>query len=522
MTPLRRPLLALVMGVVVVWSGRARGEPCPDPAGIEEQAPSIGVLSSRIVAVPSHCAKSLLEALGQVRFGPTDYARVRTILQRSGVPLPPYSGWFDPPRLKPGQLPPHRRVDPLKAMLNHVRRAGPLERRVVAALSIVEALGRQESVEVASALVDFTFRLSGFAFRSQVGRSLERLGSWAVPGLLAVASRKPVDFKVDRFGYLTRKYAQYMLGVLEEGDPVVAVARADRKLKAQLLEAYGRYQVADAVPVVIARTDDEDPLVRRAARRALAAYFEGPRPRSLRRRLKLPGGRETEQRRLLYMNYRQRALYELRKELERLTGGDYDRSRRGKALVALLYQAQERHRKEVRKDAYERLRRSVAVLPPVKSIEMLDRFLADEPRPERWEGLVGLIQALAVRAAAAGLVGQARRLVLMAGLIRGPSGLDAALADAAYLHGLEAEANGRPGKARGWYLAALGYDASHEGAQRGIESLLGAVPSWGQLIALSLLILVPILFAWYVLSSMRRSRVPPAGKATQVIGREDG
>ncbi len=509
-------LLAMGSAGRVAAGGQSTGSEtvCPDLSPLYKNPGkgSLHDLSQSIFGMDAGCGSAMLDWLGRVPIGPSVYPRMRAVLQRAGVALPPYSGWFDPPKLKPGQLPPYRRVDPLVALSTRIRNPDDTARRVMLVSSVIAFLSKRDDLDVAAKLVDFTFRLRGFAFRSAVSRALERLGPRAVPGLLSVASRKAVDFKVDRFGYLTRKYARYMLGVIEEGDPLVALSRADSRLRAKLLEAYGRYRVADAVAAVIAHTDDDDPLVRRAARKALAAYFEGPRPRSLRRRLKLPGGRETERRQLVYMNYRQRAVYELKRELQRLTGGDFDRTRRGRDLVPLLYDAQRKYRKTMRRQAYIELSETLSHRPLADARAALDIFLAAESRPESWEGFDALVHGLALRSAAAGKAAEARRLLLVEGLLARGSHSGTALTDTAYLFGLEALARGHDAQALSWCRAALARDPKHPGCLRLVAQLGGVGPEWLQVVSFLLLVFGLIGAVIFLIVLRRSKRDRQAGK----------
>jgi len=180
------------------------------------------------------CRAEMLKMLETATMGPKEYDATRRVLARAGVAMPPFSGWFSVPKLKPGQVPAYRRMNLLKALAAMSDPRGlDLRKAYRDSLKwafVLRGLGAQRSTAVAGPLVRFTFRLVGFAFRVEVNRDLENLGAYAVPDLLALASQRQVDWKQDRRRYLTRAFARYMLGVLVEGDPVAALASADRSV----------------------------------------------------------------------------------------------------------------------------------------------------------------------------------------------------------------------------------------------------------------------------------------------------
>ncbi len=441
------------------------------------------------------CAPAFLRYLESYRLRGPRYERARGIFQRAGVPAPPYSGWFNVPKLKPGQQPPFRRVDSLSLLLGVrvSRQDEPLRAELAGVLARIRGIGESHDPDVVAPLVTFTFRPDGYLFRTEVSRAIETLGSAAIPGLLDLASWPRVRYDQDRFRYLVRKYARYMLTVIEEGDPLVALSRADRKLKLRLLAAYGRHHVADALRAIILATAEQDGAVRQAAARALEAFFEGPAPRVRRRRLKLPGGRETEERRILYMSYRQRAYYELRKELDQLIPGRYDRYAKGRELVARLLEA----RKQARRDAVrEKLERALSSLEAGEweaGLQELEAILAASggqlPDPGR---MADALWDAAVRLASSGRLGPAARLRLMAGVLTGEMGK--ALADWEYLLALEALAGGRSAASRAW--VCLGLAPDQEGCRRLLLAGLGDGPAPGQVAAGLVLLLGLGLAVW--------------------------
>jgi len=299
---------------------------------------------------PPSCLKKILDTLGKTTMGPQEYDTVRKVLQRAGVPMPVYSGWFRVPTLKKGEAPVHRSVDVLEKLVGYQEPRGEeLKRAYRDALflcALIRALGEMETTDAAEPLIRFTFRRAGFAFRHEVSRAIEKMRSYAVPGLLKFATMKVGDWKRDRDRYLMQAYAEYMLTVLREGDPASALSWADYSLKQELLRVYGKHRYAEAVEAIVGYTDAEDPEIRVAARDSLKQYFKGPRPRTVSRHLKLTGGRETKHRQIVYMNFRQRAVHEVRVELDRLTAGKYKKQMPEKGLVQTLFEEQDKRRRE--------------------------------------------------------------------------------------------------------------------------------------------------------------------------------
>lgn len=299
---------------------------------------------------PSSCLKDMLDTLGKTTMGPQEYDSVRKVLQRAGVSMPVYSGWFRVPTLKKGEVPVHRSVDILEKLVGYQEPRGKeLKRAYRNALflcALIRALGEMETTDAAEPLIRFTFRRAGFGFRHEVSRAIEKMRSYAVPGLIKFATMKVGDWKSDRDSYLMQAYAAYMLTVLREGDPASALSWADFSLKQELFSVYGKHRYAEAVEAIVGYTDAEDPDIRDSARKALKQYFKGPRPRTVSRHLKLTGGRETKHRQIVYMNFRQRAVHEVRVELDRLTAGKYKKEVPEKGLVEKLFEEQDKRRRE--------------------------------------------------------------------------------------------------------------------------------------------------------------------------------
>jgi hypothetical protein len=184
-----------------------------------------------------------------------------------------------------------------------------------AALSValLRALAATRRHEGAVSIIRFAFRHQG-AFKDECGRQLRSMGTYAVPGLLRARSLKdPLAYKITR-------YAAYQLDRLDCARPDRALKQTDQDLQAEVLHAYGEVRDPSAVPAVLSYTNDPSERVRRAARWAMLRYVSGRPPRVVKRKLKLPGGRESEAR-ALYLTYRQLASHALSQRLaEELAG----------------------------------------------------------------------------------------------------------------------------------------------------------------------------------------------------------
>lgn len=425
------------------------------------------------------CVAVFLKRLADVELSGDQYANLRRVLERAKIPLPSYSGWFKVPKLRKGQPAPHRRVDILASLQAmdrpHGHQRAAMYDLALELTAIVRGLGNMESAEVAEPLARFAFRRAGIALRHEVSRALENLGPYALGGLYKLRAIRVADWKQDRRRYLLQKYGEYMLTVLREGDPRVALAEADRKLKLHLFSVYGRVRVASAARALVDYTDAEDPQIRKGARKALARYFKGPRPRQHRRHLKLPGGVETKDRRLIYMNFRQRALHEIRLELERLTAGNYRRRQPPVKLMRLLFEKQDHQRRIRDRKLLEKALALWSKDKDQRSLALMERILTENPARALVSELAPYYARYGVDLALAGrLPESARMLFLAAMLAKDDAHFTQAFGEAVYVEGLWAEAQGKRARALALHREVRMVTPTHIGARRAIESLEGA------------------------------------------------
>jgi hypothetical protein len=130
-------------------------------------------------------------------------------------------------------------------------------------------------------------------FRDEVGRALRSIGDRAVPALVrSAAFRASRPSEEDSLPARKAEYARIQLDRLGRRHPAHATAAVATTptLLVALLEAYGEVRDPDAAPVLLEHADHGDPIVRRTARHAFAAYVEGPAPRVGIRSVRLLGG----------------------------------------------------------------------------------------------------------------------------------------------------------------------------------------------------------------------------------------
>jgi len=229
----------------------------------------------------------------------------KAVLRSIGAQVPDRQGHF-------GKSDAESSVDWLAALL--AVEGGTLRKRLHSArqealltVALMRALAATHHPDAAVSLVRFAFRHAG-AFKDECGRQIRAMSTYAVPGLLrARALKDPLAYKITR-------YAAYQLDRLDCARPDRALKQTDQELQAETLHAYGEVRDPSAVSTVLAYTDDPSDRVRRAARWAMLRYVSGRPPRVIKRKLKLPGGRETEAR-ALFLTYRQLAFHALAQRL---------------------------------------------------------------------------------------------------------------------------------------------------------------------------------------------------------------
>jgi hypothetical protein len=202
-------------------------------------------------------------------------------------------------------------------------------------VAIMRALAATRHPDASLSLLRFAYRHRG-AFRDECGNQIRVLGAHAVPGLLRAGSVK------DPEAYKMTRYAAYQLDRIDCARPDRALKQSDLELRAEILHAYGEVRAPTAVPVVLSHSDDPSDKVRRSARWAMLRYVSGRPPKAVKRKLKLPGGRESDRAKALYLTYRQLATLALVQRLAEVLAGADAGARYDSARKSLLEESEPR------------------------------------------------------------------------------------------------------------------------------------------------------------------------------------
>jgi tetratricopeptide (TPR) repeat protein len=399
----------------------------------------------------------------------------RILLARAKMTVPGPTGWFNIPKLKPGEKSPADE-DMLATIIAQKAPADFGRRRAYVALlesvCILRGLGAMRDLRIAEPLVRFSFAPYGITFRWEVMRAIRGLGGYAVPGLLKLSRLRVRDWKKQRTRFLVRRFSFHLLTTMQEANPDHALSVADQRLKLLLLAAYGKFRDAEAVIAILRLTNHADLELRRGARQALRAFFKGPRPRVRARRLKLPGGQETARMQKLYLSFRDRAIVETRKELERITNGRYDRSIPGKELVRILFSKQDELRgsrwKRRLDEALTKFRGGDLKGALADGEEILRNAPGFEGRSKLFPVLQAQGEALTLEGRLVQAASQYERAALLFSEKAGTADQrrrQLALADATYLRALAQEARGKKGRAIELHRQALSFYPKHLGSR---------------------------------------------------------
>src|SRR5215831_3945858 len=175
----------------------------------------------------------------------------------------------------------------------------------LARAEMLDVVARIRSCHDVTRLLEWGFSPAGSVYRDEVGRQVRRVGDPAVPTLIRIAYGKTK----------ARRYANWQLDRMDRQRPEAAMAQIhDDRLRAEILTAYGDVLSPPAVHVVLGETDASSPRVRKAARWAWMQYVTRKPPDPPKRKLKLNGGKESEEEKELYLNVRELADLEIRRQ----------------------------------------------------------------------------------------------------------------------------------------------------------------------------------------------------------------
>jgi hypothetical protein len=250
---------------------------------------------------------------------------------------------------------------------------------VMADVAAIRALAATQSIEAGRALLAFAFDDLGLVYRDECGRYLRKMAPYSLPALIAVAA--------DDDKRAIAKYGAYQLERMDRKAParVIEQASQDEALEVAVLAAYGTSKPREAVGPILSAIDDPSPRVREAARAAWLAYVTGPEPPPApKRKLKLPGGRMSEEPEPLWLTYRELADIELDRKYEEIFAEKPPRRESLEALSQKLFA----HYDGLRADALAARHREARALADAGSwadaTAAYDRILAEVPEhPER-------------------------------------------------------------------------------------------------------------------------------------------
>jgi hypothetical protein len=180
-----------------------------------------------------------------------------------------------------------------------------------ARVEMLDVVRRIRSCHDVTSLLEWGFSPAGTPYRDEVGRQVRRVGDPAVPTLIRLA------FSTKKM----RRYANWQLDRMDRQRPEAVMAQIhDDRLRAGILTAYGEVLAPQAVRVVLAECEASSPRVRKAARWAWMQYVTRKAPDPPKRKLKLGGGKATEEEKQLYLPVRELCELEIRRQWPALMG----------------------------------------------------------------------------------------------------------------------------------------------------------------------------------------------------------
>ncbi len=391
--------------------------------------------------------------------------RVREYLEVHKASVPPPSGWFSEPKVYIS-ITERRRTKRRHKTTMEVLLTAPVPRDQELARALGEALIRGCIIQrladspragTPETLLKAAFHPLTFVHRSLITHTLEQMGPIIVPELLPWSYRR---YRRDRnrTGYLMAKYASYILRVSPAGTPRLALQSAPHDLRLKLIELYGKYRPGSAIKPLLKYANSDSQELRKAARQAILSYFEGPvLEKGAVGTIRLPGGVETTA--VLYMSSRQQAYHAIRKEIEKATQGDYDRTLRGKKLAEELFRVWDslkakRWELEFAK-AYREYKNSGDTDRATK--QFMD-ILAHDPNVSNRELMAPVFTEMAKRRLKSGDLRSAIRYTRLALMVKPSTALES---DLYYLVGLAHEKEKDIRAAVHWYRRALDTMPSH-------------------------------------------------------------
>ncbi|MBU1534508.1 hypothetical protein KKF84_04260, partial [Myxococcota bacterium] len=361
----------------------------------------------------------------------TNLETARNFLETKGIKLPSPSGYFHPPRAQITISEVRRGTKEIPSVINILLGAPSFEDpkgKTIGDLVIrgcmLSALSRMKPPFLAKVLHEAAFNPYTLIFRSEITKILQKSGPeinlYFVPWAERNYNRErhPLPF------YMSR-YAIYILNSSVAGNPRIALQSAPIDLKFRLMELYSKHHEASAIEPMLQLCNSEDPVLRKEARKYMIRYFEGPGTKSRVGTIKLPGG--IEKTAVLYLGARQQAYHAVKKTLEEVTHGDYDRTTSSKKLAKQLFKAWDNLR-DARWDilftqAYQRYREGAID----EAVGMYRKVLANNPNKRQKELMFPAFMALARKALMARKMLDAMRFIRILSQIAASPSLEADL-----------------------------------------------------------------------------------------------
>ncbi len=275
----------------------------------------------------------------------TNIERVREYLQSRGAQLPPPNGAFFEPKVKLSRTEARRertRKEPPSVMdlllAVPYSRTEPSRNQLFSDMArrgcLIRGLGRLRELSVPPVFLDAAFYLGTLIFRDEITEALSEFGPLLVPTFLELSLENPNrERHPERF--FRSRWARFILQGSTAGNPRLNLDSAATDLKKTLIELYAHHQVAEAINPILSLANDEDIEVREAAREALITYLSTGTSQARVGTVKAAGGQEAQA--VLYITARSQAYHAIRRDLEEISRGDYDRTTKGVELAKQLF-----------------------------------------------------------------------------------------------------------------------------------------------------------------------------------------
>jgi tetratricopeptide (TPR) repeat protein len=485
---LRLALCAVALGLAapaIAESPEPAAEPAARPSGAagERAVTLLDAIAKRQPAAGRLEAAAALAELGAdaipelqaflARQRRSTEANRREVLRAIKADVPTKDGRFRPPGRGQEKVNMGDDFDWLAALVELDHRAGLGE--VIADVAALRALAASKSSTGAAAILDFGFTDDGLVYRDECGRQLRKMAPYSLPVLIAASQNNKEKARS------LQRYANYQLDRIDRQDPNKAInaASLDPELEVEVIRAYGSSKHREAIVPLLDHINDGSPPIRAAARQALLGYLTGPPPpEAPKRKLVMPGGKLSNEPQPLWLNYRELADVELRREHQEIFGERAPRKSTPEELARKLFAHYDEKRAQAAAKAYDEGAALAAAGNWAEATAIFDRLLAARPdHPARAD----MARAYFEHAGALASAGSFRDAAVAYSKAHGldpdaPSAPDA-LAGHYTALGKALQAQGKDGSAA--FKHALAVQPTHEDARRAHDEHRGNTrPAW--------------------------------------------